>query len=100
MELGFLLVVAVSAGAGLLLRTRVNASAGRALLMCGVGALVLALAVLGFTVAGVSLLGVWTAGLIAALLFGVAGFVLPFALAVSLGRTATGSGGGRAAGSV
>lgn len=91
MELGFLLVVAVSAGVGLLLRTKVNVSVGRALLTCGLGALGLALAVLGLTVVGWSPLGVWTAGLTAALLVGVTAFVLPFALAVSVGRRATGS---------
>ena len=88
MELGFLLVVAISAGVGLLLRTKVNVSVGRAFLMCGVGTLGLALTVLGLTVVGWSPLGVWTAGLTAALLFGISALVLPFALAVTVGRTA------------
>lgn len=91
MELGFLLVIAVSAGVGLLVRTKVNVSVARAFLMCGVGALGLALAVLGLTVVGWSPLGVWTAGLVAVLLTGVTAFVLPFALAVSVGRKAAGS---------
>jgi hypothetical protein len=91
MELGFLLVAAVSAGVGLLLRTKVNLSVGRAFLTCGLGALGLALAVLGLTVVGGWPLGFWTASLAAVLLLGVTAFVLPFALTVSLGRTATGS---------
>jgi hypothetical protein len=85
MEIGFLLFVAVSTGAGLLLRPRVSVSIRRAFLACGVGALGLALAVLALTMSGQWLFGVWIAGLAAVLLLGVTALVLPFALAVSLG---------------
>jgi hypothetical protein len=87
MEVGFLLVVAVSAGAGLLFRPRVGISVRRAFLTCGLGALGLALAVLALTMSGRWPFGVWTAGLLAVLLLGVTALVLPFALAVSFGRT-------------
>jgi hypothetical protein len=87
MEVGFLLVVAVSAAVGLLLRPRVSVSVRRAFLVCGLGALGFALAVLALTMSGLWPFGVWTAGFAAVLLFGVTALVLPFALAVSLGRT-------------
>jgi hypothetical protein len=89
LELGFLFVVVVSAGAGLVLRTKVSLTVGRVFLALGFGALILALVVLGLTLVGWGPLGVWTAGLVSVVLLGVAALALPFGLTVSWGRSST-----------
>lgn len=62
---------------------------GRVFLALGLGALILALAVLGLTVVGWGPFGAWTAGPTAVVLLGVAALALPFGLTVSWGRTST-----------
>ena len=87
-----LVVVAVSAGAGLVLRKKVSLKVGRVSLALGLGAFVLAVAVLWVTIIGWGPLDAWTAGLAAVVLLGVASLALPFALAVTLGRSSAESG--------
>lgn len=59
---------------------------GRALLCVGLAGLVLGLGMVAPTASSYSPLGPWTGRLLAAVLLGVAGLVLPFALVVSWGR--------------
>lgn len=86
MEVAFLLVVAVSAGAGLVLRSRLGPGLGRVILVLGASSLAMALAVLGLAVAGWGPVGARTAGLAAVVLLGAAAVALPMGLASSWGR--------------
>ena len=86
MEIGFLLIIAVSAVAGLVLRDVVGVVLGRAFLWLGLASLLLGLGILALAASGYSPVGPWTGRLFAAALLGVAGIVLPFAVVVSWGR--------------
>ena len=86
MELGFLSMIALSAGLGLALRSVVSATVARAVLVVGLAALIVGVGTLGLTAAGRSPFGSLAGGLIAVGLIGVAGLVVPFALAVCWGR--------------
>lgn len=79
----FLIVCLVSAGAGLLLRSRVSPTLGRKFLACGAGALVAGLSVWGLLLQGWGPLGLWTSIYVATVLIVIAGLALPFGLAVS-----------------
>lgn len=59
---------------------------GRGFAVLGLVALVLGLGVLGLTASGHSPFDMFTSGLIAALLLGIAGIVLPFVFVVGRGR--------------
>jgi hypothetical protein len=85
-ESGFVLLALLSAGAGLVLRSYVSARAGRAVLLLGLAALILAIALLGLTLVGRRPLGTWTASLVAVALIGLAALALPFGLTVSVSR--------------
>jgi hypothetical protein len=84
-ELALLALVLTSTGMGVVCRTRVRPSTGRLLLAAGVTALVLGLLILGlpFIEWGFA---TWTAGLVSVVLLTVAALVLPFAVAVGMGR--------------
>ena len=84
MVLAYLLILVTSAGVGLALRSLVSPSLGRALLAVGLGALVSAGCTMGLVAVG--RIGFWSSGMIALLLFVIAGLVLPFAVVVSWGR--------------
>lgn len=86
MELGYLLIVAASAVAGVALRPVVSPALRRALLVLGRGALALGLGVLGLIVLGRGrLAGFWTGGQAALVLLVLAALLLPFALAARRG---------------
>lgn len=91
MELGYLLLVAVSAVAGLIFRRRVSRRVGRVLLALGLGAAVLGVAILWLAVVGWAPFGTYESALVAAVLLGLAALALPFGLAVSWGRGPGGS---------
>ena len=86
LELGFLLLVAASAALGFACRTVVSATLARVFAGVGLAALVLGLAILTLAASGRSPFGIWTSGLMTAVLFGVAGLVLPFAVVAAWGR--------------
>lgn len=86
MESGFLLLIALSAGAGLVLRRRVSPELGRAVLLLGLGALAVGVTILGLTVLGRGPLAPWTASLVSVALLAVAALTFPFGVTVSLGR--------------
>jgi hypothetical protein len=87
LELGFLLLAALSSAVGLALRAAVSVAVARAFLALGLAALIAGLGTLGLTAWGLSPVGSLTGGLIAAVLIGIGGLVVPFALAVSWGRS-------------
>lgn len=89
MEIGFLVLLAVSAGTGLLLRKRVSPTVGRVCGALGIGALTLALAILGLTVMGWGPFQALTAGLVSVILFVVAALALPFAVTVTRTRASS-----------
>ena len=86
LELGFLLLVATSAALGFALRSLVIPTVAHAFAVLGLAALVLGLGILGVTASGHSPFDTFTSGLIAAVLLGLAGIVLPFAFVVGWGR--------------
>lgn len=86
MEHGFLLVCLVSAGAGFLLRRKVRPTLGRIFLALGLIALAGGVSIIGFLIRGWATYGVYTGGLVAVVLFGVAALALPFGLVASWGR--------------
>ena len=86
LEIGLLLIIAVSAAVGLALRALVSVVLGRAFLWLGLVGLVAGLGILTLSASGYSPFGPWTGRLLAAVLLGLAAFVLPFALVVSWGR--------------
>jgi hypothetical protein len=85
LEFGFLLLVAASALLGFVLRRLVSPIVTRTLMLAGV--LGVALGILGLTASGRSPFDALTGGLIAAVLLGLAGLVLPFALVVRWSRS-------------
>ncbi len=82
MELLFLLLVAVSAGAGFILRGRVPSTVQRGLLVVGLGALGLMAVTMGSVLVGWWPFQTLAAGVAAVVLLAVAGLTLPFALTV------------------
>lgn len=87
MEFAFILIVCLSAAAGLALRGSVSRRLGRVLLALGIGSLVGTVAVIGLIAFSHGrVLGVWSGGMVALGLVCIAALVLPFALAVSWGR--------------
>lgn len=87
-------MVAASAVAGLVLRSRVSPTAGRVLLGVGLAALALGLAVSWLVDSGRGALGLWTGVYVYSVLLVVAGLALPFGLAASWGRAPTDSDAG------
>ena len=86
MKFGFLLLVAASALLGFVLRHRVSRRVNRAFTQAGVLSLALGIGILTVTASGHSPLDALTGGLIAALLLGFTGLVLPFAVVVRWAR--------------
>ena len=87
MELIFLLLVAASAFIGVLLRRVTSRRGSHVVLAVGVGMLGLGLAMLWSVMGGWSPFDSLTSGVVALLLFGVAGVALPFgAVSARLGR--------------
>jgi hypothetical protein len=87
MEFAFILIVCISAAAGIAVRGTVSRRLGRLLLAVGLGCLVATLAVIGLiTLSHGRVLGVWSGGMVALGLICIAALVLPFALAVSWRR--------------
>jgi hypothetical protein len=86
LELGFLLVVAVSAVLGFALRRVVSPTLARACALIGLASLILGLGILGLTATGRSPVGALTGGLVAAVALGAAGLILPFAFVVGWRR--------------
>jgi hypothetical protein len=86
LELGFLLVVAVSAVLGFALRSFVRPTLARACALIGLASLVLGLGILGLTATGRSPFDTLTSGLVAAVALVAAGLILPFAFVVGWGR--------------
>lgn len=80
------MLVAAGAATGFVLRRYVGHGVGRTVLLLGLAALILAVAVLGLTVAGRGPWGTWTASLVAVVLFAIAALAFPFGLTVSVGR--------------
>ncbi|MDF2760695.1 MAG: hypothetical protein K0S99_3330 [Thermomicrobiales bacterium] len=87
MELGFVLIVSASAAAGLALRGSMSRRLGRVLLVLGIGSLAAAIGVLALVASGGRIVGFWTGGMIALPLLVIASLALPFAVAVSWGRS-------------
>ena len=87
MEFAFILIVCISAAAGLALRRTVSRRLGRFLLALGLGLVLATLAVIGLiALSHGRVLGFWSGGMVALGLICIAALVLPFALAVSWGR--------------
>jgi len=87
LEFGFILIVCLSAAAGLALRGSVSRRLRRVLLALGIGALVATCAVIGLIAFSHGrVLGFWSGGMLALGLVCIAALVLPFTLAVSWGR--------------
>ena len=72
---------------GFVLRRLVSPIVTRALMLAGVLGVALGLGILGLTASGHSPFDTLTGGLIAAVLLGLAGLVLPFALVVRWSRS-------------
>jgi len=85
LEVAFLLVVAVSATLGWLLRCTVSAKLGGLLLATGLAAFVLVIAAVGLAFTG--LVTVIGAGLLALIPLSVTALVLPFAIAARWGKS-------------
>lgn len=82
MEFGFLLLVAAGAVLGFVLRRLVSPILTRSCAVVGALSLALGISILALTASGHSPFDAMTGGLIAAVLLGLAGLVLPFALVV------------------
>jgi hypothetical protein len=86
MEFAFVLLVAASALLGFVLRGVVSPMVMRACAVSGVLGLALGIGLLGLTASGRSPFDTLTAGVIAAVLLGLAGLLLPFAVVVRWSR--------------
>lgn len=87
MELGILLIAALSAAVGLALRRWVSLRLAKILLVFGGGLSALAIGVIAIVAFSQGrIIGVWTGGMLAVVFLGVGALVLPFAVAVSWGR--------------
>jgi hypothetical protein len=87
LEFAFILIVCISAAAGLALRGVVSRRLGRVLLALGLGSVVATFACIGLIAfSDGRVLGFWSGSMVALGLVCIAALVLPFALAVSWGR--------------
>lgn len=86
MQLGFIALIVAGAVIGLICRRWLSPAAGRNVLAAGIAALVLGLLIVALTVLGWGPLATWTAGLTSVILLLVAAAMVPFSLAVTLGR--------------
>jgi hypothetical protein len=86
MELGYLLVVAVSAAAGFVLRSVFSRALSRLIRLVGLAALVLGGGIVAVTVLGWSPFAPITGGLVAAVLLAVGAVAFPLGLMASWTR--------------
>ena len=86
METAFLVLIALSAATGFLLRNIVGPRLSHGFLAFGIVALIVGLGVLALIIAGWSPVNLWTGGLVSVLLLVAAAITLPFGLAATCRR--------------